>query len=108
MTVVVVCGAVGFGVWWFKFKGAKFGPISPGNTSTTLAPITTKTTFPSNTTTSSANFSSIATTKLFDVTEVDDVKLPWLVSLMRNDENNSIFLCGGSIISFSHVLAGNN
>lgn len=96
LSLVVVCGGVGFGVWWFMFKEMKQSSKSPQDSIWPFVKSTSKKASPKN------------ETETEEAINGGDVKLPWLVALLLLLEENDtkVFLCGGSLISKSHVLAG--
>lgn len=85
--ISLTCGAIGFGVCWFLLKFSDRNSVSVIN----------------------KNVSTNLTSNNFTANDVDDIKLPWLVLInKKTDENQTKFLCGGSLIGRNHVLAGND
>jgi hypothetical protein len=79
----LACGAIGFGICWFLLKPSVESSIFK---------------FASDNSTDSPT----------NQTETDDVELPWLVKIQKRVNNQTVFVCGGSLISMKHLLAGKN
>lgn len=88
-----ICGAIGFGVWWFMYRGKTSLFLHKGPN---LAAAKNET---------NDTYSSSTNVKI-EEHEADDIKLPWLAALMKTEGNEKKLLCGGALISKSHILAG--